>query len=102
MGYRPPLPADALDQQQASVESQTGITVGHEDLRALVVTLDKPHLTRRASSRQRTTASVTNVPAAYNQAPQAGGRVAAEDVPRRGAHRFPQALWNVDRPFLGR
>src|SRR5690625_3654297 len=65
VGHRPPLLAYPLHQQQASLERQTGITVGHEDLRDLVVTLDKPHLTRRSSSRQRTTASVTNVLAGY-------------------------------------
>src|SRR5690606_19854166 len=66
MGNRPPLLAHPPHQQQATLERQTGITVGHEDLRALVVTLHKPHPTRRSSSRQRTTASVTNVLAEYN------------------------------------
>src|SRR5690606_4741924 len=40
VGHRPPLLAHPPHQQQASLERQTGITVGHEDLRALVVTLD--------------------------------------------------------------
>src|SRR5690606_38220788 len=66
VGHRPPLLAHPPHQQQASLERQTGITVGHEDLRDLVVTLHKPHPTRRSSSRQRTTASVTNVLAEYN------------------------------------
>src|SRR5690606_38035701 len=66
VGHRPPLLAYPLHQQQAPLERQPSITVGHEDLRDLVVTLDKPHLTRRSSSRQRTTASVTNVLAGYS------------------------------------
>src|SRR5690606_932091 len=84
VGHRPPLLAHPLHQQQATLERQTGITVGHEDLRALVVTLDKPHLTRRSSSRQRTTASVTNVLAAYTgHAPPRAGAPPGALVPLR-------------------
>src|SRR5699024_12719885 len=43
--HRPPLLAYPTHQQQASLERQPGITVGHEDLRDLVVTLRQatPH-----------------------------------------------------------
>src|SRR5699024_4174353 len=45
VGHRPPLLAYPTHQQQASLERQPGITVGHEDLRDLVVTLRQatPH-----------------------------------------------------------
>src|SRR5690606_2166495 len=84
VGHRPPLLAHPPHQQQASLERQTGITVGHEDLRALVVTLDKPHLTRRSSSRQRTTARVTTGLAGYTgHAPPRAGAPPGALVPLR-------------------
>jgi hypothetical protein len=64
VGHGPSLDADALDQQQPAVDVQTGITVGHEDLRT-VGDLDITHRTRRSSSRQRPDRCVTNVPAEY-------------------------------------
>ena len=62
MGYRPVLVADPLDQQFATMKAQTGITVGHEDLRVSVVTFDKPYPTRAPFPRQHRRA-VTNLPA---------------------------------------
>src|SRR5690625_4779162 len=59
MSHRPPLLAHPLHQQQASLKRQTGITVGHEDLRDVAVTVNKPHLTRRSSSRQRPATGVS-------------------------------------------
>src|SRR5699024_5640258 len=45
VGHRPPLLAYPTHEQPASLERQPGITVGHEDLRDLVVTLRQatPH-----------------------------------------------------------
>ena len=56
---------DPGDQQPPAMERQTGITVGHEDLRT-VGDLDITHRTRRSSFRQRPGARVTNVPAEYS------------------------------------
>src|SRR5699024_10939563 len=59
MSHRPPLLAHPLHQQQASLKRQTGITVGHDALRDVAVTVNQPHLTRRSSSRQRPATGVS-------------------------------------------
>ena len=69
LGFRgvrdgPPLLTDALDEELAAAHGQTGITVGHEDLRT-VGDLDITHRTRRSSLRQRPGRCVTNVLAEY-------------------------------------
>ena len=56
---------DPGDQQPPAMERQTGITVGHEDLRT-VDDLDIAHRTRRSSLRQQPARSVTNLLAEYN------------------------------------
>jgi len=49
MSHRPPLTADPVHQQTTTVDIETSISVGHENLRA-VRDLDNPHFTRRFSS----------------------------------------------------
>jgi len=63
MGDRPPLPADPVNQQATTMNGQTGISVGHENL-LVGATFDKPHLTGRFSSRQRL-GTVTNLVTEY-------------------------------------
>lgn len=60
--HRPALLADAIDQQAAAVNSETSVSVGHENLRT-VRDFDNPHLTRRFSSPS--TPRVTNLVAEY-------------------------------------
>jgi hypothetical protein len=64
MGDRPTLLTDTLDQQLPAPDVQTGITVGHEDLRT-VDDLDIAHRTRRSSLRQQPDRCVTNLKAEY-------------------------------------
>ena len=64
MSYGPSLSSNALDQQLPATEVQTGITVGHEDLRT-VGDLDITHRTRRSSLRQQPRRRVTNLKAEY-------------------------------------
>jgi hypothetical protein len=42
---RPPLPADPVHQESTAMNSQTGVSAGHGNLRA-VCDVDKPHLNR--------------------------------------------------------
>src|SRR5699024_10789819 len=65
-GHPPPFLAYPTHQQQASLERQPGITVGHEDLRDLVVTL------RQATPHPEVLPSSTNRPDECHQRP---GRV---------------------------
>jgi hypothetical protein len=62
---RPALLTDTLDQQLPAPDVQTGITVGHEDLRT-VDDLDIAHRTRRSSLRQQPDRCVTNLQAEYS------------------------------------
>ena len=71
MGHGPALDTDTLDQQLPATEVQSGITVGHQDLRLMVRALGKPHPNRRSSHDQQPRAAchdptVTNVLAEYN------------------------------------
>jgi hypothetical protein len=62
---------DPGDQQPPAMKRQTGITVGHEDLRT-VGDLDITHRTRRSSLTSTPRRCVTNVPAEYSwRRPQA-------------------------------
>lgn len=65
MSNSPAISSDALDQQLPASEVQTGITVGHEDLR-MVGDLDITHRTRRSSLRQHPARSVANLQAEYS------------------------------------
>jgi len=56
-----PLDADASDQQEPTVKGQPGVTVRHEDLRAVATAISTA--SEVFSSDQRT---VTNVPAGYS------------------------------------
>src|SRR5699024_1321031 len=64
MSNSPAISSDALDQQLPASEVQTGITVGHEDLR-MVGDLDITHRTRRSSLRQHPARSFANLQAEY-------------------------------------
>jgi hypothetical protein len=57
---------DPGDQQPPAMEPQTGITVGHEELRT-VDDLDIIYRTRRSSLAQRPGWCVTNVPTEYSE-----------------------------------
>lgn len=64
MNHSPSLNSDTVDQQQPAMNSQTGLRVGHEDLRLIGVSFDAPHPTQRSSLSS--TPDVTHVPAEYS------------------------------------
>src|SRR5699024_7608658 len=79
VGHRPPLLAYPTHQQQASLERQPGITVGHEDLRDLVVTL------RQATPHPEVLLTSTN----HRECHQRPGRVQLDPVTSTTASTVP-------------